>query len=37
MCKKYDYVVFVDDDMKNIRSAKELGLSNLKVIKAWEN
>ena len=37
MCKKYDYVVFVDDDMKNIRSAKELGLSNLKVVKAWEN
>lgn len=37
LCSEYDFVVFVDDDMKNIRSAKELGLSNLKVIKAWEN
>lgn len=37
LCKKYDVVVFVDDDMKNIRSAKELGLKNLKVIKAWED
>jgi acid phosphatase class B len=37
MCKKYDYVVFVDDDMKNIRSARELNLKNLKVVKAWED
>lgn len=37
MCKQYDYVVFVDDDMKNIRSARELNLPNLKVVKAWEN
>lgn len=37
LCKQYDAVVFVDDDMKNIRSARELNLPNLKVVKAWEN
>lgn len=34
LCKKYDKVVFVDDDAKNLMSARSLGLSNLKVIKA---
>lgn len=37
LCKKYDKVVFVDDDKKNISAAKELNISNLKVIKAWED
>lgn len=36
LCSKYDRVVFVDDDKKNIRAAKGLNLPNLKVIKAWE-
>lgn len=35
LCKKYDRVVFVDDDNKNIRAARALNLPNLKVIKAW--
>lgn len=34
LCKKYDVVVFVDDDEKNIRRARALRLPNLKVIKA---
>ena len=34
MCDKYDRVVFVDDDEKNVKSARQLGLKNLKVIKA---
>lgn len=37
LCKKYDKVVFVDDDSKNIIAAKELNIKNLKVIKAWTN
>ena len=36
LCSKYDRVVFVDDDKKNVRAAKGLNLPNLKVIKAWE-
>lgn len=35
LCKKYDRVVFVDDDKKNVRAAKDLQLDNLTVIKAW--
>ena len=37
LCKEYDRVVFVDDDHKNVRAAKNLNMSNLKVIKAWED
>lgn len=36
IAKKYDKVVFVDDDKKNVSAARELKLPNLKVIKAWE-
>lgn len=36
LCKKYDKVVFVDDDKKNVRAARGLEIKNLKVIKAWE-
>lgn len=36
LCKKYDRVVFVDDDKKNVSAARNLNLPNLKVIKAWE-
>ncbi len=36
LCKKYDRVVFVDDDKKNVNAARELNIKNLKVIKAWE-
>ena len=34
LCTYYNYVIFVDDDMRNIAAAKALGLKNLKVIKA---
>ena len=34
ICSKYDKVVFVDDDIKNINKAISLNISNLKVIKA---
>lgn len=37
LCKKYDRVVFVDDDHKNVSAARDLKLPNLKVIKAWED
>ena len=37
LCKKYDRVVFVDDDKKNVRAAKGLRINNLRVIKAWED
>lgn len=37
LCKEYDKVVFVDDDTKNVRAARELDLKNLKVIKAWDD
>jgi phosphoglycolate phosphatase-like HAD superfamily hydrolase len=36
ICKKYDKVVFVDDDHKNISAARNLNIPNLKVIKAWD-
>jgi FMN phosphatase YigB (HAD superfamily) len=36
LCKKYDRVVFVDDDKKNVIAARELNIKNLKVIKAWD-
>ena len=36
LCKKYDSVVFVDDDRKNLKAARELGLKNLKVVQAHE-
>lgn len=36
LCNKYDKVIFVDDDHKNVRAAKNLKLKNLTVIKAWE-
>ena len=34
ICSKFDYVVFVDDDNKNVAHAKELNLNNLTVIEA---
>ena len=37
LCKKYDRVVFVDDDNKNVSAARNLNIKNLKVIKAWED
>ena len=37
LCKKYDKVIFVDDDAKNIQAARNLNLKNLRVINAWEN
>lgn len=36
LCKNYDKVVFVDDDEKNLKFAKELNQRNLTIIKAWE-
>ena len=36
LCKKYDRVVFVDDDHKNVSTARGLNIDNLKVIKAWD-
>lgn len=36
LCDQYDRVVFVDDDMKNVRAARNLGIENLCVIKAWK-
>ena len=36
ICNEYDKVVFVDDDKKNVDSAKSLNLPNLTVIKAWK-
>lgn len=37
LCEKYDRVVFVDDDKKNVHAAKNLHKDNLKVIKAWDD
>lgn len=34
VCKKYSIVKFVDDDAKNVRDAKALGIPNLQVIQA---
>lgn len=36
LCNKYDKVVFVDDDHKNVSAARGLKIDNLKVIKAWD-
>ena len=36
LCKKYDKVIFVDDNMNNVQNARDLNLSNLKVIHAQE-
>ena len=36
LCKQYDKVVFVDDDHKNVSAARNLNISNLTVIKAWD-
>jgi len=36
LCRKYDRVVFVDDDKKNVNAARNLNIKNLKVIKAWD-
>ena len=36
LCKKYDKVIFVDDDTKNTQAARDLNINNLTVIKAWE-
>lgn len=35
LCNKYDRVIFVDDDKKNTRIARNLKLDNLTVINAW--
>lgn len=37
LCDKYDRVVFVDDDHKNVQAARGLNIKNLRVIKAWED
>ena len=37
LCKKYDRVIFVDDDKENISAARNLQIKNLRVIKAWED
>lgn len=37
LCEKFDKVVFVDDDRKNVASARALKLNNLTVIQAWKN
>ena len=37
LCDKYDRVVFVDDDRKNVSAARNLKIPNLKVVKAWED
>lgn len=36
LCEEFDKVIFVDDDPKNIQSARGLNLKNLKVIQAWK-
>ena len=36
LCNKYDRVIFVDDDHKNVGAARDLKINNLKVIKAWD-
>ena len=37
LAKKYDKIIFVDDDTKNIQYARGLQLDNLKVIQAWKD
>jgi len=36
LCDKYDKVIFVDDDKKNVNAARKLNIKNLTVIKAWD-
>lgn len=36
LCKKFDKVIFVDDDAKNLQMARALHLKNLKVLQAWK-
>lgn len=36
ICDKFDKVIFVDDDKKNLEYAKELNLKNLEVLQAWK-
>lgn len=36
ICKKFDKVIFVDDDNKNLEYAKGLNLKNLEVLKAFK-
>lgn len=36
ICKKFDKVIFVDDDNKNLKYAKGLNLKNLEVLKAFK-
>ena len=36
LCSKFDKVVFVDDDRKNVAYARQLNLKNLTVIQAWK-
>lgn len=35
LSKKYDKVVFIDDDKANIEAAKKLNIPNISVIQAW--
>ena len=36
VCSKYDIVKFIDDDIKNVKYAKSLGIPNLTVIKVGD-
>lgn len=36
VCSKASIVKFVDDDKKNLKNARALGIPNLRVITAWE-
>lgn len=36
LCKKFDKVIFVDDNAKNLQYARGLRLDNLKVLQAWK-
>jgi hypothetical protein len=36
ICKKFDEVIFVDDNVQNLQHARGLKLDNLKVLQAWK-
>ena len=36
ICRFYSKVVYVDDDEKNLKAARDLNIDKLTVIKAWE-
>lgn len=36
LCQKFDKVIFVDDNPKNLQHARGLKLKNLKVLQAWK-